>query len=130
MVADRHQHGVGPGFCGDPDLAAYCAAKGGVIALTKAGALAYGPRACASTAFVPAMLIHPWRRNTFRRSLILNDSGRRFHPSMLCADSRAARGRQMAVFLARMPRRFVTGSTMGSMAALTVNVISDERRVV
>jgi NAD(P)-dependent dehydrogenase (short-subunit alcohol dehydrogenase family) len=27
------------GFVGDPDLAAYCAAKGGVIALTKAGAL-------------------------------------------------------------------------------------------
>lgn len=31
------------GFVGDPDLAAYCAAKGGVIALTKVAALTYGP---------------------------------------------------------------------------------------
>jgi len=31
------------GFVGDPDLTAYCATKGGIIALTRAAALGYGP---------------------------------------------------------------------------------------
>jgi NAD(P)-dependent dehydrogenase (short-subunit alcohol dehydrogenase family) len=32
------------GIVGDPDLAAYCAAKGGILALTRAAALEYGPK--------------------------------------------------------------------------------------
>lgn len=32
------------GIVGDPDLAAYCATKGGILALTRAAALGYGPQ--------------------------------------------------------------------------------------
>jgi NAD(P)-dependent dehydrogenase (short-subunit alcohol dehydrogenase family) len=32
------------GIVGDPDLAAYCATKGGILALTRAAALGYGPK--------------------------------------------------------------------------------------
>lgn len=32
------------GLVGDPDLAAYCATKGGIIALTRAAAIGYGPQ--------------------------------------------------------------------------------------
>lgn len=43
------------GFVGDPDLAAYCAAKGGVIALTRVAALTYGPQGIRVNCICPEM---------------------------------------------------------------------------
>ncbi|MCW5982082.1 MAG: SDR family oxidoreductase [Bryobacteraceae bacterium] len=53
------------GFVGDPDLAAYCAAKGGVIALTKATALGYGPAGIRVNCICPGDVDTPMVREYF-----------------------------------------------------------------
>jgi NAD(P)-dependent dehydrogenase (short-subunit alcohol dehydrogenase family) len=45
------------GLVADPKLAAYCATKGGILAMTRAIAVAYGVRAFGPTLFAQAMSI-------------------------------------------------------------------------
>ncbi|MFB3829748.1 MAG: SDR family NAD(P)-dependent oxidoreductase [Bryobacteraceae bacterium] len=56
------------GFVGDPDLAAYCAMKGGVIALTKAVALAYGREGIRVNCICPGDVETPMVRDYFNKA--------------------------------------------------------------
>ena len=109
------------GFVGDPDLAAYCAAKGGVIALTKAGALAYGPQGVRINCICPGDVDTPLVQEYFDK----DPDPERFRQevSSKYALRRIASPRevaQMAVFLASDASSFVTGSTMVIDGGLTV----------
>jgi NAD(P)-dependent dehydrogenase (short-subunit alcohol dehydrogenase family) len=53
------------GLVGDPDLAAYCAMKGGVLALTRAAALSYGPEGIRVNAICPGDVDTPMVREYF-----------------------------------------------------------------
>ncbi len=109
------------GFVGDSDLAAYCAAKGGVIALTKAGALAYGPHGVRINCICPGDVDTPLSQDYFNKD---PDPDRlRREVSSKYALRRIASPRevaQLAVFLASDASSFVTGSTMVIDGGLTV----------
>ena len=109
------------GFVGDPDLAAYCAAKGGVIALTKAGALAYGPQGVRINCICPGDVDTPLLEDYFNKDP--NPARLRQEVSSKYALRRIASPRevaQLAVFLASDASSFVTGSTMVVDGGLTV----------
>jgi NAD(P)-dependent dehydrogenase (short-subunit alcohol dehydrogenase family) len=109
------------GFVGDPDLAAYCAAKGGVIALTKAGALAYGPQGVRINCICPGDVDTPLLEDYFNKDP--NPARLRQEVSSKYALRRIATPRevaQLAVFLASDASSFVTGSTMVVDGGLTV----------
>jgi meso-butanediol dehydrogenase / (S,S)-butanediol dehydrogenase / diacetyl reductase len=109
------------GFVGDPDLAAYCAAKGGVIALTKAGALAYGPQGVRINCICPGDVDTPLVQEYFQKEA--DPERLRQEISSKYALRRIAEPRevaQMAVFLASDASSFVTGSTMVIDGGLTV----------
>ena len=55
------------GFVGDPDLAAYCAAKGGVIALTRVAALTYGPQGIRVNCICPGDVETPLVQDYFEK---------------------------------------------------------------
>ncbi len=109
------------GLVGDPDLAAYCAAKGGVIALTKAAALAYGPAGVRVNCICPGDVETPLLQDYLSKSS---------EPDRLKAeiDSKYALRRvatpreiaQAALFLASENSAFVTGSAMVVDGGLTV----------
>jgi NAD(P)-dependent dehydrogenase (short-subunit alcohol dehydrogenase family) len=109
------------GFVGDPDLAAYCAAKGGIIALTKAGALTYGPQGVRMNCICPGDVETPLVQDYFNKD---PDPDRlRQEVSSKYALRRIASPRevaQLAVFLASDESSFVTGSTMVIDGGLTV----------
>lgn len=108
------------GLVGDPDLAAYCAAKGGVLALTKAAALAYGPEGIRVNAICPGDVDTPMVREYFEK-----DS----HPEALRREvaskyalRRIAAPREIAeaaLYLASDAASFVTGSALVIDGGLT-----------
>jgi NAD(P)-dependent dehydrogenase (short-subunit alcohol dehydrogenase family) len=108
------------GFVGDPDLAAYCAAKGGVIALTKAAALCYGPDGVRVNCICPGDVDTPMVQDYFNKD---SDPERiRREVSSHYALRRIASARevaQMAVFLASDASSFVTGSVLVVDGGLT-----------
>ena len=109
------------GFVGDPDLAAYCAAKGGVIALTKAGALAYGPQGVRINCICPGDVDTPLAQSYFHKE----PDPERFRQeiSSKYALRRIANPRevaQLAVFLASDSSSFITGTSMVIDGGLTV----------
>jgi meso-butanediol dehydrogenase / (S,S)-butanediol dehydrogenase / diacetyl reductase len=109
------------GFIADPDLAAYCAAKGGVIALTKAGALAYGPQGVRLNCLCPGDVDTPLLEDYFNKDP--NPDRLRQEVSSKYALRRIANPRevaQFAVFLASDASSFVTGSTLVVDGGLTV----------
>ena len=109
------------GFIADPDLAAYCAAKGGVIALTKAGALAYGPQGVRLNCLCPGDVETPLLEDYFNKDP--NPDRLRQEVSSKYALRRIANPRevaQFAVFLASDASSFVTGSTLVVDGGLTV----------
>ena len=109
------------GFVGDPDLAAYCAAKGGVIALTKAGALAYGPQGVRINCICPGDVDTPLLQGYFNKDP--NPDRLREEISSKYALRRIASPREvahLAVFLASDASAFITGSTMVIDGGLTV----------
>lgn len=101
------------GFVGDPDLAAYCAAKGGVIALTKATALGYGPDGIRVNCICPGDVDTPMVQDYFNKD---PDPERlRREVSNHYALRRIATPRevaQTAVFLASDASSFTTGAVM------------------
>jgi NAD(P)-dependent dehydrogenase (short-subunit alcohol dehydrogenase family) len=109
------------GFVGDPDLAAYCAAKGGVIALTRVAALTYGPQQirvnCICPGDVDTPLVQAYFEKDSNPALLRNEVSSKYALRRIAAPSEVANA---ALFLASDESSFVTGSTMVVDGALTI----------
>jgi len=108
------------GLVGDPDLAAYCAAKGGVLALTKAAALAYGPAGIRVNAICPGDVDTPMVRDYFNKDPDPEALRRRI--SSEYALRRIAEPREIAeaaLFLASDASSFVTATALVIDGGLT-----------
>jgi NAD(P)-dependent dehydrogenase (short-subunit alcohol dehydrogenase family) len=108
------------GLVGDPDLAAYCAAKGGVIALTKAAAIGYGPRGVRVNCICPGDVDTPMVQEFFNKDP--NPEQARRTVSAHYALRRIADPRevaQTAAFLASDASSFLTGSVIVVDGGLT-----------
>jgi NAD(P)-dependent dehydrogenase (short-subunit alcohol dehydrogenase family) len=108
------------GLVGDPDLAAYCAAKGGVIALTKATAMGYGPKGVRVNCICPGDVYTPMVQEYFDKDQDPEEARRRV--SAHYALRRIADPREVAetaAFLASDSSSFVTGSVMVVDGGLT-----------
>ena len=108
------------GLVGDPDLAAYCAAKGGVIALTKAAAIGYGPRGVRVNCICPGDVDTPMVQEFFNKDS--NPDQARRTVSAHYALRRIADPRevaQTAAFLASDASSFLTGSVIVVDGGLT-----------
>lgn len=109
------------GFVGDPDLAAYCAAKGGVIALTRVAALTYGPERVRVNCIAPGDVETPLVADYFNKDP---------HPERLRQEvyskyalRRIADPREIAkaaTFLSSDESSFMTGATLVIDGGLTV----------
>lgn len=109
------------GFVGDPDLAAYCASKGGVIALTKVAALTYGPDGVRVNCICPGDVDTPLVADYFNKD---PDPARlRQEVYSKYALRRIATPREIAeaaAFLASDESSFMTGGTLVIDGGLTV----------
>lgn len=98
---------------GDPDLAAYCAAKGGVSMLTKAAALAYGPQGIRVNCISPGDVDTPMVRDYFEQSpnpqALRQEITSKYCLRRIATPRDIARG---AVFLASDESSFMTGSML------------------
>jgi NAD(P)-dependent dehydrogenase (short-subunit alcohol dehydrogenase family) len=101
------------GLVGDPELAAYCAAKGGVITLTKAAALTYGPQGVRVNAICPGDVDTPMAQEYFdaapdpaalRREVASKYALRRISSPREVAEA--------ALFLASEASSFMTGAAL------------------
>jgi NAD(P)-dependent dehydrogenase (short-subunit alcohol dehydrogenase family) len=109
------------GFVADPDLAAYCAAKGGVIALTKVAALTYGAQGIRVNCICPGDVETPLVQSYFDKDP--NPERLRQTVYSKYALRRIASPNEIAnaaLFLASDESSFVTGSTLVVDGALTV----------
>jgi meso-butanediol dehydrogenase/(S,S)-butanediol dehydrogenase/diacetyl reductase len=109
------------GLVGDPDLAAYCAAKGGVIALTRAAALTYGPEGIRVNCVCPGDVETPLVQSYFDKDPDAEQLRRTVYSKY--ALRRIATPEEIAkavLFLASDESSFVSGSTMVVDGALTV----------
>jgi len=109
------------GVVADPDLAAYCAAKGGVISLTRAAALTYGPQGirinCICPADVETQLVKEYFENNpdpaaFRQQVYSNYALKRIASPLEIAKAIA--------FLASEEASFMAGSALVIDGGLTV----------
>ncbi len=109
------------GFVGDPDLAAYCAAKGGVIALTKVAALTYGPKGVRLNCICPGDVETPLVKAYFDKDPdpdhLRQEVSSKYALRRIAAPKEIA---EVAVFLASEAASFVTGSTLVVDGGLTV----------
>ncbi len=108
------------GLVGDPDLAAYGAMKGGVIAFTKAAALGYGPQGIRVNAICPGDVNTPMVAEYFAKAP--DPDALRREVSAKYALRRIAEPReiaQVALFLASSAASFVTGSIVVADGGLT-----------
>ncbi len=109
------------GFVGDPDLAAYCAAKGGVIALTKVAALTYGPKGVRVNCICPGDVETPLVKAYFDKDpdpdRLRQEVSSKYALRRIAAPKEIA---EVAVFLASEAASFVTGSTLVVDGGLTV----------
>jgi NAD(P)-dependent dehydrogenase (short-subunit alcohol dehydrogenase family) len=108
------------GLVGDPDLAAYCAAKGGVIALTKATAMGYGPQGVRVNCICPGDVDTPMVQDYFSKDP--NPERARQTVSAHYALRRIADPRevaQTAAFLASDASSFMTGAVLVVDGGLT-----------
>ena len=101
------------GLVGDPELAAYCAAKGGVITLTKAAALTYGPQGIRVNAICPGDVDTPMAQEyldaapdpaALRQEVASKYALRRISSPREIAEA--------AVFLASEASSFITGAAL------------------
>ena len=109
------------GFVGDPDLAAYCAAKGGVIALTKVAALTYGPQGIRVNCICPGDVSTPMVEQYFN----IAPDPEKFRQEVFSkyALQRIATPEeiaQTALFLASDASAFITGSSVVVDGGLTI----------
>ncbi len=99
------------GFVGDPDLCAYSAMKGGVIAMTRSTALAYGPVGIRVNAICPGDVDTPMVREYFEKDP--DPEAARQRVSQEYALRRIATPWEIAktaAFLASDDASFITGS--------------------
>lgn len=100
------------GFVGDPDLAAYCAAKGGVISLTKAAALTYGPQGVRLNCICPGDVDTPLLQNSFKQypdpDRVRQEITTKYALRRIAQPQEIA---ELAVFLASDALSFVTEAT-------------------
>lgn len=109
------------GFVGDPDLAAYCAAKGGVIALTRAAAIAYGPQGVRVNSICPGDVDTPLVQDYFNK----DPDPQRLRQEVVSKYALRRIGlprdiAQLAVFLASEASSFITGAALVIDGGLTV----------
>ena len=109
------------GFVADVDLAAYCAAKGGVIALTKVAALTYGSDKVRVNCICPGDVDTPMVRQYFDRSpnpeLLRREIYSKYALNRIASPREVA---QVALFLASDESSFVTGSQIVIDGGLTI----------
>jgi len=109
------------GFVGDPELAAYCAAKGGVISLTKVAALTYGPQGVRINCICPGDVETPLVQSYFDKdpdpSRLRQEVYSKYALRRIATPDEVANA---ALFLASGESSFVTGSTLVVDGALTV----------
>ncbi|MEW5979733.1 MAG: glucose 1-dehydrogenase [Acidobacteriota bacterium] len=109
------------GFVGDPDLTAYCAAKGGVIALTKSAAIAYGSQGvrvnCICPGDVSTPMVEAYFRQTPNSEQLRQDVYSKYALKRIAAPMEIA---QVAAFLASDASSFLTGSSVVVDGGLTV----------
>jgi len=108
------------GFVGDPELAAYCAMKGGVIALTKAMAVGYGPQGVRVNCICPGDVNTPMVAEYFDKAPDPEALRREVYSKY--ALRRIAEPReiaQVALFLASEASSFMTGSLVVVDGGLT-----------
>jgi NAD(P)-dependent dehydrogenase (short-subunit alcohol dehydrogenase family) len=109
------------GLVGDPDLAAYCAAKGGVLSLTRAAALAYGPHGVRVNSICPGDVDTPLLQDYFNKDP--NPETLRMEVSSKYSLKRVASPEEVArvaVFLASDDSSFITGGTIVVDGGLTI----------
>ena len=109
------------GFVADPDLAAYCAAKGGVIALTKVAALTYGSKGIRVNCICPGDVNTPMVQQYFERSpepdVLRGEIYSKYALRRIASPGEVA---QAALFLASDESSFVTGSQIVIDGGLTI----------
>jgi NAD(P)-dependent dehydrogenase (short-subunit alcohol dehydrogenase family) len=109
------------GFVGDPTLAAYCAAKGGVIALTKVAALTYGPERVRVNCICPGDVGTPMVEEYFNTSenpaQLRQEIYSKYALRRIADPTEIARA---ALFLASDDSAFMTGSALVVDGGLTV----------
>jgi len=108
------------GLVGDPDLAAYCAAKGGVIALTKAAAIGYGPKGVRVNCICPGDVNTPMVQEYFEKDpdpLKARERVSAHYALRRIADPKEVA--ETAAFLASDASSFMTGSVMVVDGGLT-----------
>ena len=109
------------GFVADADLAAYCAAKGGVIALTKVAALTYGPNRVRVNCICPGDVNTPMVQQYFDRSpspeVLRREIYSKYALGRIASPREIA---QAALFLASDESSFVTGSQIVIDGGLTI----------
>ena len=109
------------GFVGDPDLAAYCAAKGGVMALTKAAAISYGPQGVRVNCICPGDVETPLVTAYFERdpdpARLRAEVSSKYALRRIAAPTEIA---EAALFLASDASSFISGSSLVVDGGLTV----------
>jgi len=109
------------GFVADPDLAAYCAAKGGVISLTKVAALTYGPDNIRVNCICPGDVETPLVQEYFDKdpdpARLRNEIYSKYALRRIASPLEVAR---TAAFLASGDSSFITGSAVVVDGGLTI----------
>lgn len=109
------------GIVADPDLAAYCAAKGGLISLTRVAALTYGPDGIRVNCICPGDVETPLVQDYFNKDPDPDALRKNIYSKY--ALRRIASPReiaQAAAFLASGQSSFITGSAMVVDGGLTI----------
>lgn len=109
------------GFVGDPDLAAYCASKGGVIALTKVAALTYGPDNVRVNCICPGDVNTPLVEAYFNKDpdpqRLRQEIYSKYALRRIASPGDIA---EAALFLASDASSFITGASLVADGGLTV----------
>ncbi len=109
------------GIVADPDLAAYCAAKGGVISLTRVAAMTYGADGIRVNCICPGDVETPPVLDYFNRdpdpARLRNEIYSKYALGRIASPDEVAR---VAAFLASSQSSFMTGSAVVVDGGLTI----------
>jgi len=109
------------GLVADPDLAAYCAAKGGVISLTRVAALTYGADGIRVNCICPGDVETPLVEEYFNKdpdpARLRNEIYSKYALRRIASPNEVAK---VAAFLASNQSSFMTGSAVVMDGGLTI----------